>query len=99
MPAYSVIIQPEAEQDLDTVYHYFESQKPGLGFEFLAEITETIEVLEDNPMLFQRVHRELRRAIVKRFGYNLIYKVMDSEVLILAIMHGSRDPERWQGRK
>ena len=99
MPSYTVIIQLEAEQDLDEVYHYFESQQQGLGFEFLAEITETIEVLEDNPMLFQRVYREMRRAIVKRFGYNLIYKVIENKVFILAIMHGTRDPERWQGRK
>ena len=98
MPSYTSIIQPEAEQDLDDAYHYFESQQSGLGFELLAEITETIEALEGNPMLFQKVYGEMRRAIVKRFGYNLIYKVIDTEVYILAIMHGSRDPEKWQKR-
>lgn len=98
MSNYNVIIQPEAELDLDEAHAYFEEQRSGLGFEFLADLTETLELLEDNPYLFQEVYGELRRAIVHRFGYNLIYKVVEKEVYILAIMHGSREPKRWEDR-
>ncbi len=31
MPSFNVIIQPEAEIDLDEAYEYFEQQKSGLG--------------------------------------------------------------------
>lgn len=99
MPSYHVIIQPEAEQDLDEAFAYYEAQQSGLGFQLLADLTETLELLEENPLLFQKVYGEMRRAVVQRFGYNLIYKVVDTDVYILAIMHGSRDPERWQDRK
>ena len=98
MPAYNVIIQPEAEQDLDEAYAYLEEQQSGLGFQLLADITEILELLEDNPLLFQKIYGEKRRAIVQRFGYNLIYKIVETKVYILAIIHGSRDPERWQTR-
>jgi len=55
MPSYNVIIQPEAEQDLDEAYAYLEAQQPSLGFQLLADLTDTIELLEENPLLFQRV--------------------------------------------
>lgn len=58
-----------------------------------------LELLETNPLVFQKVYGEKRRAVIRRFGYNLIYKVVNGNVYVLAIMHGSRDPERWQGRK
>jgi plasmid stabilization system protein ParE len=98
MSNYSVIIQPEAEKDLDEAYAYLEEQQADLGFQLLADITEILELLEDNPLLFQKVYRENRRAVVQRFGYNLIYKVKEMEVYILAIIHGSRNPESWQKR-
>lgn len=72
MPNYNVIIQPEAEQDLDEAYAYLEAQQPGLGFQLLADLTETLELLEENPLLFQKAYGEMRRTVVQRFGYNLI---------------------------
>ena len=99
MPSsYLVIIQPEAEEDLDEAFEYLESQQIGLGFELLEAIADAITILEETPFLFQKIHGEKRRLIVRRFQYNLIYKVIDSSVYILAIMHGSRNPRRWEDR-
>jgi len=55
MPNYNVIIQPEAELDLDEAHVYLETQQTGLGFQFLTDLTEILELLEDNPLLFQKV--------------------------------------------
>ena len=99
MPSFNVIIQPEAEADLDEAYQYFEQQKSGLGFQLLEDFTEVLELLENNPLLFQKVYGEKRRAVIRRFGYNVIYKVVDADVYVLAIMDGSRDPRKWKGRK
>ncbi len=99
MPGYHIIIQPEAEQDLDEAYQYLEGQRTGLGFELLADLTEIVELLEDNPFLFPPIYGEKRRAVIQRFKYNLIFKIVEENVFILAIMHGSRDTQRWKGRK
>ena len=98
MSAYTVIIQPEAELDLDDAYEYFERQRAGLGTDVLAGIVDIIVLLEENPFLFQKVHGEKRRAIVRRYGYQIIYVVKGREVYILAFLHGSRNPDRWRNR-
>ena len=46
MPAYNVIIQPEAELDLDGAFEYLESQKSTLGFDLLAEVVAILEILK-----------------------------------------------------
>lgn len=99
MESYTVIIQPEAEQDMDDAFEFYEKQQPGLGFQLLEGIAEVAMIIEVNPFLFPKIHAELRRAVVQKFRYNLIYKVVDSEVYILAIMHGNRNPGTWKNRK
>ncbi len=99
MSVYIAVIQPEAERDLDEAFAYLENKQHGLGFDLLADLSDIIALLEDNPLLFQKVYGENRRAIIHRFGYNVIYKVMDSKIYILAIIHGSRNPLKWLGRK
>ena len=99
MASYKAIIQSEAQKDLDSAYQYFEEQKPGLGFLFLETIASCVEVLEENPFLFQKVYGELRRAVILRFGFNIIFKVAGTNVYILALIHGSRNPEKWEERK
>ncbi len=96
MATYSVIIQAEAELDLDDAHIYLEDQKAGLGFDLLAEISDIVGTLESNPFLFQKVYGEKRRATIKRFDYNIIYVIREQSVFILAIIHGMRDSKRWE---
>ncbi|MFT4760612.1 MAG: toxin ParE1/3/4 [Paraglaciecola sp.] len=98
MTDYNVIVLPAAEMDLDDAYDYLESKKKNLGFDLLAEVADILQILEDNPFLYQKVSKHRRRAIVRRFGYNVIYSVIDNEVYIVAIIHGSRDSKRWEDR-
>ncbi|MCA9757994.1 MAG: type II toxin-antitoxin system RelE/ParE family toxin [Candidatus Eisenbacteria bacterium] len=42
--------------------------------------------------------RTFRRAVVRNFPYAIFYRVLDAEIVILAVMRGRRDPSRWQGR-
>ncbi len=98
MPPYLVILQPEAEADLDEAFEYLERQRTGLGFDLLAAIADVITVLEETPFVFQKIQGEKRRMVIQRFQYNLIYKVIGSNVYILAILHGSRNPKRWEDR-
>lgn len=96
MPTFSIIIQPEAELDLDDAHLYLEDQKAGLGFDLLAEISDILEILESNPFLFQKTYGDKRRAMIKRFDYNIIYMIREQRVFILAIIHGMRDSKRWE---
>ncbi|MEN0004036.1 MAG: type II toxin-antitoxin system RelE/ParE family toxin [Bacteroidota bacterium] len=99
MPKYELILQPEAELDLDEAYEYLNSQRNNLGFDLLEELSDLFEMLKENPFLFQRVHRDTRRAITKKLKFNIFYKVLDDTIFILAILHGSQNPNKWKDRR
>ena len=70
----------------------------GFGREFTDAVSSSIELIKKNPLQDQRVFKDRRRAVVARFRFNLIYFVTEDEIVIVACLHGHRDPRRWMGR-
>ena len=93
-----VKFQPDAESDVADAAAWYENQRKGLGAEFLDEILSTCDVLGENPELFPVVHRNTRRAVIKKFPFGIYYRTEDDFVSIIAVMHGSRDPKNWKDR-
>ena len=64
MADYQLIIQPEAEADLDEAYAYLEEQKAGLGFEFLASLTDVTTLIEEVPEIYPEIYCGKRNAVL-----------------------------------
>ena len=94
-----VLFRPAAAADVEHAYLWYEEQRPGLGDEFLVEVAAGVDRISESPLTFSVVHRETRRALLQRFPYGLFYRVRDSEILVVACMHGSRDPLPWDERE
>jgi plasmid stabilization system protein ParE len=93
-----VVVRPEAALDLDEAYTWYEGKLSGLGDDFLNSVDATIAAIQRNPEAYPVVHRNVRRALLRRFPYGVFY-VQDSEqVLVVAVFHARRDPRSWQGR-
>jgi len=92
------IFRPAAAADVEEAYRWYESQQAGLGEEFLEATGLVIESVMANPELFPIIHRQTRRVLLRRFPYGLYYRIVDDQIVIVACMHGRRDPRRWQSR-
>lgn len=77
---------------------FYEERSPGLGRDFLEEIERTIDSLVAHPESGPRISRNLRRRIVRRFPFGVIYAVETDRIIIVAIMHLRRRPGYWKGR-
>jgi plasmid stabilization system protein ParE len=94
-----LLLEPEAKADLAEAFDWYESQRPGLGSEYLAEVAHLLERIERNPDEYAIVQGQTRRALVHRFPYAVFYVVDPNLVAVTAVMHGRRDPRRWQERR
>ena len=88
-----------AEWEMVQAARYYESKVPVLGSEFLSEVQRIVKGIEANPEAAPRVKGEIRRRIVRRFPYAVLYQIDPDEIVILAVMHLRRHPNYWHGRK
>jgi plasmid stabilization system protein ParE len=92
------IVRPAAAADIDEAYLWYESQRVGLGDEFLAAAQAVIDEIAEDPLRHPVVLRNTRRTLLRRFPYAVYYRVYDDVVVVVACMHGRRNPTRWQSR-
>jgi plasmid stabilization system protein ParE len=69
-----------------------------LGDEFLDAVRAAARRAVEAPGLYQRIHGEMRRVLLGRFPYMLIFREQDDAVLVLGCVHGRRDSQAWQSR-
>lgn len=93
-----VRLRPEAEQDLSDAAVWYEENLSGLGHQFLDEVLVALSSIAEAPLIHSIVHRNTRRALIHRFPFGVYCQVDNTAIVVLAIMHGSRDPHRWKIR-
>jgi plasmid stabilization system protein ParE len=96
--AADLIFAPEASQDIDAAYDWYECQRVGLGEEFLGCVDACVQTICREPEICERVHEDYRRALVRRFPYSVFYEYVRGVVTVYCVFHTSRDPEKWRQR-
>lgn len=95
--------EDEADAEYREAGRWYESRRPGLGFEFFDAVDATLRQMTDFPRAGKPVPRvapdlPVRRLAVKRFPYHVVYLEMLDAFRILAIAHDRRKPGYWKSR-
>lgn len=96
-----VLDEASAEFDEATLWYFRRSQQ--LGELFAQAVHQTLLVIQNDPWRFAGVEFAVitpacRRALVSKYPYMVIFQILETEIVVLSIVHTSRDPERWVGR-
>jgi hypothetical protein len=89
---------PPASTELMDAISYYNMQSEGLGYEFAGEVKRTLERIVQYPGAWFKLSRRTHRCRTNRFPYGVIYQIRKETLLIVAIMHLSREPESWKSR-
>ena len=95
---YRLVVRRQAKADIREAARWYESQRVGLGRAFVQQIDALLDRVRLNPMQYQVVHREVRRAIPRRFPYGVFFRIDGADVLVFAVVDLRRDPSAWQER-
>jgi plasmid stabilization system protein ParE len=93
-----IIFLPPAKAELNDATSHYNTQSEGLGYEFAAEVKKTLERIVQYPDAWFKLSKRTRRCRTNRFPYGVIYQVRKETLLIVAVMHLSREPESWKLR-
>jgi toxin ParE2 len=96
-------ILAEAEVEIDAARQYLDAQSSELGGRFLDELADTLDAIASRPLSFANVEtlppdQPYRRALLATFRYAVVFEVLDSEIVVVAVAHASREPSYWLGR-
>ena len=91
-------VNPQAEKEALEAAKWYEARSRGLGAAILEIIEQSLDGIQENPFRFPIAFRDIRKALLKRFPYGIYFRVRPDRIRILAIMHLSRNPERWRRR-
>ena len=87
-----------AEYELYDAQEYYEKQQLGLGITFKSIIYKALNRIIEFPQAYKKVKVDVRRCIIHKFPYNILYSIEDNTILIIAIAHQHRKPDYWLKR-
>lgn len=92
------IFHPEARAELSESFNFYDARLDGLGLRFLAAVEETVQTISTHPEAGARLAGEFRKRIVPGFPYNIIYRVREEYIYLVAVAHQHRRPGYWRER-
>jgi toxin ParE1/3/4 len=97
----ALIWSREAEEEFAAAADWYEQRAEGLGFRFAQEVLETCERISESPTAFSTWENRptMRKGVLRRFPYVIVYEERQDRLNLLAIAHTSRRPGYWTARK
>ena len=89
---------PEAKDEYVAAVDWYDQQRAGLGAVFIARVREVLRRISATPRMHGTVYQDVRKALVSRFPYVVLYREDQGEVVIVSVFHTARDPSVWQSR-
>jgi plasmid stabilization system protein ParE len=94
-------IEPDAMRDMEKAVAYFEQQGLKQKAAFAKLLSEALSLIAKSPRRHARLEtnktdREIRRVVIQRFRYLVIFEMVRETPRVLAVTHASQEPNSWQ---
>ena len=93
-----VVFRLAARREFDDSADWYEKRRVGLGEVFTSAVRDVLKTIASEPRRWGIVFEDIREAPVSGFPYYVYYREEESQFLVIAIFHASRDPGIWQSR-
>lgn len=98
-----VRVEKAAAHELSAAIDWYDAQRPGLGDDLLDQVHAAVHGVAESPAVGLPVpgcppELGVRRVLVRRFPYAIVYRVAGEELQIVAFAHSKRKPGYWRDR-
>jgi toxin ParE1/3/4 len=96
----TLVFHPLAEREFIAAARFYETRAPGLGTDFIRQVERAMSEIVARPKagrLF--AGNTIRRRLIQRFPFGVVYEIESANISVLAIMHLRRRPGYWQRRR
>ncbi len=87
-----------AQSEVNNAVAWYDSQSRSLGTQFLDDLDRTVRRIVAYPLASTKIEEGLRRCLLSRFPYGIIYGIDSETVIVIAVAHLHREPRYWIDR-
>jgi plasmid stabilization system protein ParE len=89
---------PEALEEYHEATLYYAERDEALALRFMRAVEDAIRRILEAPLAWRVLDDDVRRCLTHQFPYGVLYTVEAEFILIVAVMHGHREPGYWKRR-
>lgn len=90
-----VIFTRLAKQELEDAARFYELEYSGLGRKLKEEVRKAALRIAAYPEGWSIAHGDVRKCLLHKFPYKLLYAIEENHILIIAVAHQHRKPDYW----
>ena len=87
-----------ASREVDDAVRWYEAREQGVSRDFLDELDRVVRLIRHHPRAGMQIEPDIRRFLLTRFPYSLIYGIEESGIVVIAVAHQNREPSYWSDR-
>ncbi len=87
-----IIYSESSRKDIREIVLWYNLQRIGLEDEFLVILNDKVSRLQNKPKMYQVMFRQVRAVTIRKFPYRVFYKIIDEAIIIIGVLHTSRNP-------
>ncbi|NOZ00289.1 MAG: type II toxin-antitoxin system RelE/ParE family toxin [Deltaproteobacteria bacterium] len=99
MSSFGIEFHPEALAEARAAKDWYHERSPEIAEGFGRDIAKAIDVISEGPFRWPETSQGVRRYVLRRFPFLIVYKVVDSLIYVIAVAHGRRLPGYWRDRR
>jgi plasmid stabilization system protein ParE len=93
-----ILVAREARVDIAEATSEYRSISAALSTRFREELERVYSGIGEYPQMYPIVYKNFRRALLRKFPYSVFYVVEESFILVVGVVHQSRDESTWKRR-
>ncbi len=93
-----VAISSAAERDYAEALSWYAGRSIQAAEHFEDEFQRTLDAIASDPQRFPHCDSRHRYCLMHRYPFQVIYRLRDDEVLVIAVAHAKRKPAYWADR-
>ncbi len=93
-----VVVRSQAHDEMIEAGRYYESERENLGIQFLTAVEAAYHIIAENPLAWPVLEDGIRKKVLNRFPFSILYKEYTDHIAVIAVMHQRRAPGYWRNR-
>ena len=89
---------PEAFEEYREAALYYAERDSAVALRFIEAVEAAVRRIVEAPERWRVLDEDVRRCLTHVFPYGVLYTIEPDFVLVVAVMHCSREPGYWKRR-